>query len=446
MSSVVVVGTQWGDEGKGKVTDYLAEQADVVVRYQGGPNAGHTVVLDGREYKLHLVPSGILYPEKVCVIGNGVVLDPAVLTRELDYLRRRGIGADNLYISDRAHLIFPYHVRLDELEEERKGSARIGTTRRGVGPAYMDKAARVGIRVGDLMDPEEFRTRLESTLPAKNALLEKVYHVTGFDLEDLLRQYLRYAEVIRPYVTDTSVLVNDALSAGKNVLFEGAQGTLLDIDFGTYPYVTSSHPVAGAACIGAGVGPTRIDRVVGVVKAYTSRVGDGPFPTELNDRVGEWIRERGHEYGTTTGRPRRCGWLDMVIVRHALRVSGMDALAVTRLDVLSGLPNVRICVGYRHRGRVVTEFPSSLKVLGECEPEYRELPGWQEDLVGCQDMADLPPAAREYLQVIEDLAGVRVALVSIGRERSQTIAREPLFPASFLSCAAGEDPFREGAG
>lgn len=427
MPSVVVVGAQWGDEGKGKITDYLAQDADMVVRHQGGSNAGHTVVVQGREYKLHLIPSGILYPDKTCVIGNGVVIDPEVLLGELEYLRQKGVDTSHLRISSRAHIILPYHKMLDGLDEDQKGENRIGTTRRGVGPAYMDKDARIGIRVVDLLDPEEFRTLLSRNLAQKNRLLRRVYDVDGFEEQQILDTYTAYAERLRHFVVDGPAVINEAVARGANVLFEGAQGTLLDIDHGTYPYVTSSHPVAGGACIGAGVGPTRINEVIGVVKAYTSRVGDGPFPTELNDATGEWIRERGHEYGTTTGRPRRCGWMDACIVRYAALVSGLTGLAVTRLDTLGGLPTVKICVGYRMGDEIVRDFPASLKLLERCEPVYEELEGWPADLSGVSAFEQLPAAARKYLSRLEELTGVEIDLLSIGRERAQTLVRREMF-------------------
>jgi len=427
VSAVVLIGAQWGDEGKGKLTDFLAQQADVVVRYQGGNNAGHTVVVDGREFKLHLIPSGILYPNTLCVIGNGVVVDPGVLVRELDYLEREGISTANLRISDIAHVIMPYHQRLDVLEEEQRGNNRIGTTKRGVGPAYMDKAARIGIRIGELVDPEEFRPKLVQVLAEKNRLLERVYGDKGFDLDDIVTQYSEYARRLAPLVTDTSVVINEAIAAGKKVLFEGAQGTLLDVDHGTYPYVTSSHPTAGGACIGAGVGPTRITRVVGVAKAYTTRVGEGPFPTELKDAMGDQIRARGVEFGTTTGRPRRTGWLDAVILKYAVRVSGLGALALTKLDVLDDLPVIKICTGYRYRGELLRDLPHSLKVLGECTPEYEELPGWQQDITGVTSLAGLPVNARRYIERVEELTGVPVAIIAVGPGRRQTITVRDVF-------------------
>jgi len=427
VATVAVVGAQWGDEGKGKIVDYAAERADLVVRYQGGNNAGHTVVVGEREYKLHLIPSGVFYPGKICVIGNGVVLDPAVLAHELDYVAEQGVTRPQLRISPAAHVIMPYHIRLDEVDEDRKGKNRIGTTRRGIGPCYMDKFARVGIRVDDLLDRERFLELLERNLAEKNPLLEKVYGVGGFTAQEIAEPYLAYAERIRPFVADTVAIINDAIDAGKNVLFEGAQGTLLDIDFGTYPYVTSSHPIAGGACVGAGVGPARIGTVIGVVKAYTSRVGDGPFPTEQLNDTGDWIRERGHEYGTTTGRPRRVGWLDTVIVRYAARLSGLTGLAVTRLDTLGGLETVKICTGYRLGDRVTRDFPQSIKTLAQCEPVYEEMPGWQEDLSRLTRYDDLPTTAKAYLQRVRELTGVDLALVSIGRNRTQTVELTPLF-------------------
>jgi len=427
MSTVVLIGTQWGDEGKGKITDFLAREADLVVRYQGGNNAGHTVVIDGREFRLHLIPSGIFYPDKMCLIGNGVVIDPAVLVRELDMLAEQGIRTDNLRISPRAHVIMPYHRRLDEAEEDRRGNSRIGTTRRGIGPAYMDKAARSGIRVVDLLDPEEFAARLRDNIVEKNKVLSQIYGVPGFEFEEVLSEYLRLAERIRPYVADTSVIVDEAIRAGRNVLFEGAQGTLLDLDHGTYPYVTSSHPTAGAACLGAGIGPTRIDRVVGVAKAYVTRVGGGPFPSELLGGLGDLLRQRGREFGTTTGRPRRCGWFDAVVVRYAARINGLDFLALTKLDILSGFPEVQICCGYRYRGEELTEFPASLKVLAECEPVYETLPGWEEDISGVREYGALPANARRYVERIVELTGVPVALIGVGTGRHQTIAVHRVF-------------------
>lgn len=427
MPSVVLIGSQWGDEGKGKVTDFLAEKADLVVRYQGGNNAGHTVVVGEQEFKLHLIPSGILYPDKICIIGNGVVIDPAVLLKELDYLIERGVSIDNLRISERAHIIMPYHKKLDEVIEESKGSSKIGTTKRGIGPAYMDKAARVGIRFIDLLDKDVFADLLEQNLKEKNNLLAKVYETEGFDKAVVMKEYLGYAERLRKYCADTSLIIHKALTAGKNVLFEGAQGTLLDLDHGTYPYVTSSHPIAGAACIGAGLGPTQIGKVLGIVKAYTTRVGEGPFPTELNDEVGKHLGTVGNEFGTTTGRPRRCGWFDAVITRYTVRTSGLTGMAVTKLDVLTGLETVKICTGYRRGKEVITEFPASLKVLAQCEPVYEEMPGWKEDITSATKIEELPIAAQNYLKRISELSGAPVSILGVGTRRSQTIIMDEMF-------------------
>jgi len=427
MSTVVLVGAQWGDEGKGKITDFLAEQADLVVRYQGGNNAGHTVVVDGREFKLHLIPSGILYPDKLCLIGNGVVIDPAVLIGELENLAAQGVNTDNLRISPRAHVILPYHQRLDRCEEEKKGERKIGTTCRGIGPTYTDKTSRVGIRMAELVDEEEFPRLLAANLEDKNRLFEHIYRCETFSVDEILPVYREYGRVLGKYVADVSVIVNDAVTRGKRVLFEGAQGTLLDLDHGTYPYVTSSSPVAAGACLGAGIGPTRIDRVIGVAKAYVTRVGEGPFPTELKDDLGEHIRRRGGEFGTTTGRPRRCGWFDAVVLRYAARINGLDYLAVTKLDVLTGLETLRICTGYRYKGEIISEFPPTLKVLSACEPVYEELPGWSEDLSGVRRYTDLPENARRYMERLAELAGVPVAIIGVGPGREQTVVTREVF-------------------
>lgn len=420
MSSVVVVGTQWGDEGKGKITDFLSENAEVIARYQGGNNAGHTIRFDGETYKLHLIPSGIFYKDKICVIGNGMVVDPKALVKELAYLHDKGITTDNLRISNRAHVILPYHLKLDEVEEESKGDNKIGTTKKGIGPAYMDKAARIGIRVADLLDKEIFEEKLDRNLKEKNRLLERIYETEGFKLEDILEEYYEYGQQIKHYVVDTSVVLNDALDEGRRVLFEGAQGVMLDIDQGTYPFVTSSNPVAGGVTIGSGVGPTKIKHVVGVCKAYTTRVGDGPFPTELDNEIGHQIREVGREYGTTTGRARRVGWFDSVVVRHARRVSGITDLSLNSIDVLTGIDTLKICVAYQYKGKVIEEFPASLKVLAECEPVYEELPGWKEDITGCKSLDDLPVNARHYLERVAQLTGIPLSIFSVGPDRSQT--------------------------
>jgi len=402
MTSVVVVGTQWGDEGKGKITDFLSANAEVIARYQGGDNAGHTIVIDGKKFKLHLIPSGIFFPEKISVIGNGMVVNP------------------KSRISDRAHVILPYHIELDRLQEEAKGDNKIGTTIKGIGPAYMDKAARVGIRIADLLDKDIFRERLERNLAEKNRLFEKLYDSTPISIDDIFEEYYEYGQQIKQYVTDTSVILNDALDNGKRVLFEGAQGVMLDIDQGTYPFVTSSNPVAGGVTIGSGVGPSKIDKVVGVCKAYTSRVGDGPFPTELFDEVGDRIREVGHEYGTTTGRPRRVGWFDSVVMRHSRRVSGITNLSLNSIDVLSGLDTVKICVAYDLDGQRIDHYPASLEQLKRCKPIYEELPGWSEDITGVRNLEDLPENARNYVRRVSELVGVRISTFSVGPGREQT--------------------------
>lgn len=420
MTSVVVVGTQWGDEGKGKITDFLSQDAEVIARYQGGDNAGHTIVIDGKKFKLHLIPSGIFFPEKISVIGNGVVVNPKSLVKELKYLHAEGVSTDSLRVSDRAHVILPYHIKLDQLQEAAKGDNKIGTTNKGIGPAYMDKAARVGIRIADLLDKEVFAERLKTNLAEKNRLFTKMYGSEGLSFDDIFEEYYAYGQQIKQYVTDTSVILNDALDAGKRVLFEGAQGVMLDIDQGTYPFVTSSNPVAGGVTIGSGVGPSKINKVVGVCKAYTSRVGDGPFPTELSDEVGERIREVGHEYGTTTGRPRRVGWFDSVVMRHSRRVSGITNLSLNCIDVLSGLDTVKICVAYDLDGKRIDYYPASLEQLKRCKPIYEELPGWEEDITGCRSLDELPENARNYVRRVGELVGVRISTFSVGPDREQT--------------------------
>jgi adenylosuccinate synthase len=420
MSSVVVVGTQWGDEGKGKITDFLSEHAEVIARYQGGNNAGHTIKFDGETYKLHLIPSGIFYNEKISVIGNGMVVDPKALVKELKYLHDRDVTTENLRISNRAHVILPYHLKLDEVEEERKGANKIGTTKKGIGPAYMDKAARIGIRIADLLDRASFEEKLARNLEEKNRLLERFYETEGFKIEDILDEYFEYGQQIKKYVVDTSVVLNDAIDNGRRVLFEGAQGVMLDIDQGTYPFVTSSNPVAGGVTIGSGVGPTKINHVVGVSKAYTTRVGDGPFPTELNNEIGDQIREVGREYGTTTGRARRVGWFDSVVVRHARRVSGLTDLSLNSIDVLTGIETLKICVAYKYKGEIMEEFPANLNILAECEPVYEELPGWTEDITGCKTLSELPENARHYLERVSQLTGIPLSIFSVGPDRSQT--------------------------
>lgn len=420
MSSVVVVGTQWGDEGKGKITDFLSEHAEVVARYQGGNNAGHTIVFGGVKYKLHLIPSGIFYKEKICVIGNGLVVDPKALLEELKYLHDRGVSTDNLRVSNRAHVILPYHLKQDELEEASKGDNKIGTTKKGIGPAYMDKAARIGIRMADLLDREAFKEKLEQNLAQKNRLFEKMYDTEGFSVDEIFEEYFEYGQQIAQYVCDTSVVLNDALDNNHRVLFEGAQGVMLDIDHGTYPFVTSSNPIAGGVTVGTGVGPAKVTRVVGVCKAYTSRVGDGPFPTELHDEIGHQIREVGREYGTTTGRPRRVGWFDSVVVRHARRVSGLTDLSLNSIDVLTGIPTLKICVAYKCDGKVIDEVPANLNILAKCEPVYEELPGWTEDITGVRSLDELSENARKYVERVSELTGIQLSMFSVGPDRNQT--------------------------
>ncbi len=427
MSTVVVVGTQWGDEGKGKITDFLAENAEVVARYQGGNNAGHTITIKEAKYKLHLIPSGIFYSDKTCVIGNGMVIDPKALIEELDYLHGHGFATDKLKISNRAHLIMPYHLKIDAVEEEMRGPNKIGTTKKGIGPAYMDKAARIGIRVADLLEEDEFRKKVERNLKEKNKLFEKYYETSGFNLEEIIKDYAEYRKIIEPYVTDTSVILNEAIDQGKRVLFEGAQGVMLDIDQGTYPFVTSSNPVAGGVTIGSGVGPTKIHHVVGISKSYTTRVGDGPFPTELDNEIGARIRRIGNEYGTTTGRPRRVGWFDSVVVRHARRVSGITELSLNSIDVLTGLDIVKICVAYKYKGEIMEEFPASLNILAECEPVYEELAGWTEDITGVSNINDLPLAAQHYMERVSQLTGIPISILSVGPKREQTIMLRSVF-------------------
>lgn len=427
MSTVVVVGTQWGDEGKGKITDYLAESADVVARYQGGDNAGHTILIGNHKYKLHLIPSGIFYKDKLCVIGNGMVLNPASLIKEIEYIHQNGFSTENLKISDRAHVIMPYHLILDGLEEDRKGDSKIGTTRKGIGPCYMDKAARNGVRISDLMDAASFESKVRRIIEEKNELIAGVYGGEKLDADPIISQYLDYADTLRPYVADSSVILNELIDEGKKVLFEGAQGVMLDIDQGTYPYVTSSNPTAGGVCIGSGVGPTKITQVVGVAKSYTTRVGDGPFPTELLNETGDWIREKGHEYGTTTGRPRRVGWFDSVVIRHARRVSGLTGLSLNSLDVLTGLETVKICTSYEHQGEVIKHYPANLQMLSECKAVYEEMPGWSEDISAAKKLEDLPETTRNYIKRVEELTGVPVVIFSVGRNRDQTNPIQPIY-------------------
>lgn len=430
MSSVVLIGSQWGDEGKGKITDYLAEHADVVARYQGGNNAGHTVIVGDIEYKLHLIPSGIIYPGTMGVIGNGVVVDPEVLIHEIRYLEEKGVPVTpaNLKISTHTHLIMPYHKLLDGLEEEARGTAKIGTTKRGIGPCYVDKVARVGIRFCDLMDLDTFKAKLTENITLKNRTLSKLYDQSELlDYDSIYQQFLGFRQQLAPFVYDVSLLLNDELKAGKNILFEGAQGTLLDIDHGTYPFVTSSNPTAGYASVGTGVGPTKIDRVLGVTKAYLTRVGEGPFPTELFDETGDVLGTVGHEFGTTTGRKRRCGWFDAVMMKYTANINGLTHLAVTKLDVLDSLKTINICTGYEIRGQITENFPSTLAELAEAKPIYEELPGWESSTIGTKAIVNLPENAKRYLKRIEEILGVPIAIVAVGPKRDETITLIDLF-------------------
>ena len=427
MKTVAIVGSQWGDEGKGKVIDYLARQADVVVRGQGGNNAGHTLVVGDKKYALHLIPSGILNPETINIIGNGVVFDPKGFLEELKKLKDDGIDTKNIKISDRAHVIFPYHKELDALSENARGENKIGTTKKGIGPCYMDKTERSGIRICDLMDKDIFASKLKQQIDSKNQIIEKIYGGQAFKFDEIYEEYLNYADQIRAYVDDTSVVLYDSIKSDKKVLFEGAQGTLLDLDLGTYPYVTSSHPTSGGFSIGAGIGPNMIKDVVGIVKAYTTRVGEGPFVTELLDETGDKIRKQGNEFGTTTGRPRRCGWFDSVVVRYASRVNGLTSISLMLLDVLTGFDKIKICTSYKLGDKIIKNFPASLEDLAKCEPVYEEIDGWNEDICNVENYDDLPQNAKKYIEKIEELVGVSVDMISVGPKRTQTIVRKNVF-------------------
>jgi len=424
LANVIVIGAQWGDEGKGKITDLLSRSADVVVRYQGGVNAGHTIVVQGQTFKLHLIPSGILYSNTECIIGCGTVIDPQVLIKELEQLEQLNISTANLLISQTAHVTMPYHRMIDKASEEVRGNHKIGTTGRGIGPTYADKSERIGIRMLDLMDADGLREQLKWTIDYKNTILEKLYNLPPLNPEEVIEEYLGYAERLRPFVVDTSLKIYDAVLRRRNILFEGAQGTLLDLDHGTYPYVTSSNPVAGGACVGSGLGPTMVDRVIGVSKAYTTRVGEGPFPTELNDEIGDLLGDRGAEFGTTTGRKRRCGWFDAVIGRYAVRINGMDCMAITKLDVLDELEEINVCVAYDMDGERCEHFPTNARQFARCRPIYETVPGWQVPTSHCRTLEELPQKALDYLKFLAELMEVPIAIVSLGASRDQTIIVE----------------------
>ncbi len=423
MANKIVVGAQWGDEGKGKITDMLAETADLIVRFGGGNNAGHTVIVGEEKFELHLIPSGILYPEKKSVLGGGVVIDPVAMVEEMEGLLARDVSLDNLYIAETAHVIMPYHQMFDQLEEKRKGDSKIGTTGKGIGPCYTDKAARRGLRMVDLLDEKRFARKLEKALDYHNLLLEKVYGVAPLTVNEIMEEYRPFIEKLRPYIVNTSLLLNKAHQNNEKIFFEGAQGTLLDIDYGTYPFVTSSNPTAGGVCTGTGMGPTTIDDVIGVTKAYLTRVGEGPFPTELNDEVGTFLQENGQEFGVTTGRARRCGWFDLPILKHAVRVNGLTEIALTKLDVLSGLDEIKICVAYQHGNDEIDEFPPDLENGEPYKPIYETLAGWQEDISPCRSYAELPKNAKLYVEKIEELTSTPVKTIGIGPARDEAIIR-----------------------
>lgn len=424
MPANIVVGTQWGDEGKGKIIDIIASRADVVVRSQGGNNAGHTVVNDGQTYKLHLIPSGILYKNTACLIGAGVVLDPKDFLSEIDDLSSRGISFDNLKIDPRAHVVMPWHITLDGLSEKFRGNSDIGTTKRGIGPCYMDKYERCGIRVYDLVHPEVFAEKVRMTGKLKNKIITEVYGGEPHDIEAIIKEYTEYGKRLAKYVDDVSVIVYEAAKANKTIMFEGAQATLLDIDFGTYPYVTSSHPLSAGVCVGTGVGPMIISNIIGVAKAYTTRVGKGPFPTELNDEIGETIRNKGGEFGTTTGRPRRTGWFDAVIVRHSVRVNGLSSLAINKLDTLGGIGDLKVCVAYKKPdGTVIENFPAALEELADCVPIYETLKGFDDDISSCRSFDELPEACKKYIERLEELCDCHISMVGVGPDREQIIER-----------------------
>ncbi|MBS4534420.1 adenylosuccinate synthase [Clostridium sp. D2Q-14] len=426
MSTLVLLGAQWGDEGKGKITDYLSKESDLVVRYQGGDNAGHTVEIGENKYKLHLIPSGIFYNEKLSIIGNGVVINPHSLLKEIEYLNNKGIDTSNLRISNRAHIIFPYHLKLDELQERNKGKEKIGTTVKGIGPCYRDKIDRVGIRMCDIFYKDMFEEKLRKNIRDKNKIIENVYESEPLNEDEIVEEYLGYIEKIKKYVIDITVLLDEKIKSGNKILFEGAQGTLLDIDYGTYPYLTSSHPTSGGVAVGAGISPFRLKKALGVVKAYTTRVGKGPFPTELHDEIGDKIREKGFEFGTTTGRARRCGWLDLVMLKYSARINGLTSLALTKVDTLCGFDKLKLCIGYELDGEIIDYFPASLETLSKCKPVYEEIDGW-ENFDNIENYDELPKNVKKYIERIERLVGVNVDIVSIGPKRKETIMRKDIF-------------------
>ena len=430
MSTLVVVGSQWGDEGKGKITDLLSEEADIIVRYQGGCNAGHTVVKGEEQYIFHLIPSGVLHEGVKCLIGSGVVVDPQSLLQEIESLKKKNIEInDNLFIDFKANIVLPYHKTLDEIKETKRGKDKIGTTKRGIGPAYADKITRTGIRMIDLIDEKSLSKKLEVNLNEKNYIFEKLYglKISNQEKKDIIKKYSKYGQLLKKYVIDVSLYLNHAIADGKKILFEGAQGTLLDVDHGTFPYVTSSNPIAGGACVGTGIGPTKINGVTGITKAYTTRVGRGPFPTELKRELGEHIRQKGGEFGATTGRPRRCGWFDAVLVNYAVRINGMDSMVLTKIDVLSDFEKIKICTSYKYNGETLKEFPVNLQILQDCIPIYEEMEGWKGDISEITKYEGLPQQLRAYISRIEELVKTKVVIVSVGPKRSQTIIREKVF-------------------
>ena len=430
MSTLIVVGSQWGDEGKGKITDLLSEEADIIVRYQGGCNAGHTVVKGDEQYIFHLIPSGILHQGVKCLIGNGVVIDPQYLLQEIESLKKKNIEIDdNLFIDFKAHVVLPYHKTLDKIKETKRGKDKIGTTKRGIGPAYVDKIARTGIRMIDMIDGKSLSKKIEINLKEKNDIFEKLYglKISNQEKKDILKKYIEYGQLLKKYVTDVSLYLNQAINEDKKILFEGAQGTLLDVDHGTFPYVTSSNPIAGGACIGTGIGPTKIDRVMGITKAYTTRVGRGPFPTEMQGELEEYTRQKGGEFGATTGRPRRCGWFDAVLVNYAVRINGMDSMVLTKIDVLSDFEKIKICTSYKYNGETIKEFPINLEILENCIPVYKEMEGWKRDISQITKYGYLPQQLKAYIRRIEELVRTKVVIISVGPKRSQTIIREKVF-------------------